>query len=668
MANRLRKVPSITVRPGTPGVPGRPAYCVNTPVYSDYGAYVDAMKLAVRLTEQASRAAIGSSYYGQIGTDTNGRPVYGLKSVNITDFSKIFFGPASGESRPLVIGYTQICYPAIKAKPAIPPTSDYSAQTGWNSGGLSIGGFAADGYAEFVIGPGSIGVVAGINTGPDTASPSDCSHAFYGALGDLHVFERGQIVYSIPDGLVGAPRLKIVRSDNQVSYLVGDSQVHVSESESSGYARIDASLYVAGDYVDDPLVGAVNRAAASLSVGATASIDPRLKAAFSVGVSGSALGRAGSEYRLTAQLSVGVSGSAAGHAAHALSATVDVGVTASAQSARNTCHVVGPAFDCIASEGGYAFVEAAYGGGYLSSSDGGFPEVVFSGAFALMPAFESFSYGPSGGLIESEVVGPAFSVICGDYPYAQVDAPYGGNYFSLSYEPWLSPDALVMSEGVLVTSTISVFAAVEAVFSSIIQVGDLAAIDIELLDGFEWFDAIFAHSEFQEISDKTAEFSSVIAVSTQADSPMREGIQYATNIETGAITRYSGFDMMAMVTSQGATYGVGRDGVYRLGGAGDPIDLFVDFGGSDYGTTQSKIVDSLYFGLATDGSVVAFLKADDGTEQAYQVVSRQPMMRAMTAKGRNGRTWRLGLKISEATRAELDAVEVSVGVSTRRIR
>ena len=566
------------------------------------------------------------------------------------------------------MGYRLVCYPAVKGKPGTPPSSTYSAQTGWNGGGISIGGFNGDGYAEFVIGPGSIGVVVGISTGPDTNSPSGCSHAFFGANGALSIIERGASVFSVPGGYSSGPVLRLVRTAGVVSYFVNGAQVYSSASPSVGYARIDASLYVAGDYVDSPKIGAARKGAASVSVGVTAAIDARPRARASVGVNTTARGRAGGEYRSAASARAGVIATALGHANHRSQAESLVGVSALAQPAANRVTVRVPRFSVLAAEASYAFVEAAYTGSYQAESSGGFPTVEFSGAFALVPPFSVASYAPAGGVGSVESEWPRPVCICADSAYAHVDSSHGGSYFSQSYEPWLSHDAIEFNEGVLVTSDMSIFAALEAVFSSIVQVGDLATVDVELLDGFEWFESILLHSDFQEISDRYADFVSMVAVSTQADAPMREGLQYATNIDTGAITRYSGFGMIATVVSHGATYAVGEGGVYQLGSAGDPVDAFVDFGGASYGTTQSKIVDALYFGLATDGSVVAFLKADDGAEQAYQLVSREPMMRARTAKGRNARTWRLGLKVSEATRAELDAVEVSVGVSARRIR
>ncbi|CAN7524029.1 hypothetical protein LJR071_003562 [Pseudomonas sp. LjRoot71] len=665
MANQLRKVPSVTFRPGTPAVPPTPAHCVQEPVYSDYGAYQLQLNYASWLAEKVNRAPLGSAYFGKLpGSNTYG---WIVSTIDSGFMQAAGIGGVVGPL-PILIGYRLVCYPGTKGTPGTPPKTSYSAETGWNSGAVSIGGFAADGYAEFVIGPGSIGVVVGLNTGPDTNSPSDCSHAFYGANGVLSIFERGSPVVTVPGGYASGPVLRIVRTAGSVSYFVNGERVHISALQSTGYARIDAALYVAGDFVDNPKVGAAQKGRASTSVGVTAFIDARLRASTRVGVAGSARGRAGSQYRSSANTRLGVAATAQGFANHRQQAESAVGVSGTARPAENKVIAIAPRFNVLAADASYAFAESNYAGGYRAESQGGFPTVEFSGAFTLMPPMQAFSYMLTGGVISVEAQGPKPVCICADYPYAQVDSSHGGGWDARSFEPWYAPDAIDIAEGVAIGARMAMFAAVEAVFSSVIQVGDLATIDVELLDGFEWFESILAHSGFLENSDRYAEFASALAVSTQSDAPMREGIQYATNVETGAITRYSGLGLMATVISHGSTYGVSDGGVYRLGDAGSPIDAFADFGASGYGTTQSKIVDALYFGLSTDGSVVAFLKADDGTEQAYQVVSREPMMRAITAKGRNARTWRLGLKVSEATRAELDAVEVSVGVSARRVR
>lgn len=75
----------------------------------------------------------------------------------------------------------------------------------------------------------------------------------------------------------------------------------------------------------------------------------------------------------------------------------------------------------------------------------------------------------------------------------------------------------------------------------------------------------------------------------------------------------------------------------------------------------------MYFGLCTDGQVLAVLRADDGAEHTYKVVSREPTLRATTAKGVTGRSWRLKLKIYAASQAELATVETSVAASSRRL-
>lgn len=666
MANRLRKVPTVTYRPGTPGVPPTPAYCTLTPVFSDYGAYVDTMRMVVRLTEQANKQKVGSSYFGQIGQDQFGRPVYGLKSVNITDFARVFFGPASGDAVPLVLGYTQVCYPAIAGVPSTPPTSTYNAQTGWNSGGLSIGGFAGDGYAEFSIGPSSIGVVVGISTGPDTNNPTDCSHAFYGANGDLYVFETGAIVHTILDGMAGTPRLRIDRSNAQVTYYVDDALVYTSLVGSAGYARIDASLYVAGDYVDSPAIGAIQRSAAQTNVGVTAFIDPRARASTSVGVTATALGRAGSTYVSKATTRVGVMAAAGGYATNQLAATTSIGVVATAAQGANRVSARVPQPLVLAADADYGFVESAYTGGYQSESAGGYPTVVFSGAFALAPQFAAFSYGASGGLADVSATGPIADVVAADYPYAQVVANYTGGYFSQSYEPWLAADAIELREALLVSTEFQPFVAIHATFSSVVEVEDEMVIELEVTEGFEWLDALMVTASFAELSDKTAEMSEVVYVTDQTQDGGASARQIASNTVTAAATTYSGFDFLSLHhLGRAGTYAVRADGIYRVTGGG-LVSAIVDTGRMMFGGYAPKRLEAIYIGMRTDGEVIAVVQAEDETERTYRVIQRPDYMRVSPAKGDSSKTWRLRLELTEAAEGDMDIIQFVVSEQPRR--
>lgn len=647
MANRLLKSPSVRVTPGVPGRPATPAYCTDVPLYVDYGYHV-----------------VAETMLG-MNRDIHGRKAQAI-DPNIT---QMFTGPGSPAG--IYVGYLlRTCHKAQPAVPAIPAKRVYDNQPGWNSGGLSARGFDGDGYFEFVIGPASIGVIIGISTSPDTLSPADCSHAFYAHLGALEVFESGAAVKTVSVPLTERPVLRIARSGTEVSYLVDGRVVHTSSKASHGHARLDASLYMAGDYVDNPQWASFNVGAASGEIGVHAFIDPRPRAAGSVSISGSAQGLAGSRRYSAAAGVVGIQAAAVGWAEHQGIALGAVGVQGVATPPRNRSRGVRRGALGVSSDRAYAFSAGQYRGGYSGDSLGGFPDIEFTFAAGFAPAYLGFSMGKTGGVATVEGMMPAAKGVAGESGYSFSRGAYGGSYLGLSFEPWLDNASVLMREPVLLEDAMHLQSDIYATFISAIEVSSGIVLEMEFAEGLEWHESILADSAMSETGDRLADLFDQIAVTTQTNIPSLEGIQYATNVETGAITRYSGFDFMAIANTPYGSIGIRNDGIYRLGQGsddGEGIDLLADFGASDYGTSLSKRVESVYFGLATDGHVIAVLKADDGAEHAYQVVNREPVMRAVTAKGVQGKTWRLCLKVFEATQAELDSVDVSLGVSTRRL-
>lgn len=664
MTNRLLKVPRTTFRAGVPAQPPSPAYCTYEPLFSDYGAYAASLRRAAQLANLLNGAPVGALYYGAIGVDSQGQLITGLQSVSIDDLSSMFFG-AGMAGTPRVLGYTQVCYPALAGTPAIPPLTTYDAQTGWNSGGLSIGGFAANGYAQFRPSVATIGCVVGINTGPDTERPSDCSHAFYVNRDGVSVFERGQQVYTVP-GAEPGDLLRIDRREGVVNYFVNDAPVYQSLSLSSGYARIDASLYVAGDYVDTPVVGALNSAAASVSVGISAYIDARARAVVSVGVQATARGRAGDEYRLAATTRVGVVSTAAGATLNTASATTDVGVTAVAAAAANVVSVRVPRMSCISASDTYAQVEANYAGGYESTSEGGFPEILFAGVFALTPAPQAVSIGLSGGIGDVAAVAPVSDSISADYPYAQVLVTVPSPYQLLAYEPTIADDAVFMDELLFVTDRLIPFVAVHASFSSVVEVGDDLTIELELLDGFEWLEALIVTASFAELSDKTAEFSDTVYVTDQTMDEKAGVRQVASNTVTAAPTTYTDFEFITLHhLGRFGSFAVREDGIYRVA-SGGLVSAHVDTGSSMFGGYAPKRLEAIYIGMRTNGQLIAVVRAEDESERTYRVIQRPDYMRVSPAKGDTSKTWRLRLELTDAQEGDVDVIQFVVSEQSRR--
>lgn len=671
MANRLQKVPAVQFIPGVPGAPAVPAHCYDEPVYSDFGQYAESLQWMSALTEMMTKQKLGRVYYGVVAIDANGNEIYGPKTVSIPPDLTAMFTGAGASAGAVIAGYRRVCYPAIPAVAAIPPRVVYDSLPGWNSGGVSIGGFTGDGYVEFQIGGGSIGAVVGLNSRSDTVSPADCSHAFYGHQGSLDIIEGGAVVFTVPGGLAGDPKLRLGRAGGVVTYMVNGAVVYTSPNPSTGYARLDASLYSAGDYVDNPLIATFGRGTAVGRVGVTAFFDPRARATGRAGVGGVALGRSGAVLYGAAIGDASTSGSATGFSTGYGVALVDIGVSGSALPAPNYSQASGPAAVGLSSDSGYSQAVAAYRGGYQGAAAGGFPEVSISYSVGYAPMPLGFGNCLSGGVATSAGIGPVGGGVSGENGYAQSLGAYSGGYQGFAYAPWLSDDSAIFAEPALVIDEFSISGDALATFVSSVDVGDGVLLDLEIVAGLEWFESILLSSTVAETSDIEAAFLDQIAVTTQSNIPQLEGIQYSTNVQTGAITRYSNFAFLAICQTPYGALGVKEDGIYRIGAGtddGEPIDLMVDFGAKDFGTTQLKRIESIYFGLCTDGKPLAVLKADDGREVTYQVTARVPTMRVATGKGVVGRSWRLRLKIYEATQAELDSVELSVATSNRRIR
>lgn len=669
MANRLQKTPAVQYTPGTPGAPEVPAHCYIEPIYSDFGQYAESLQWMTALTEQITKQKLGRVYYGVIGTDANGNEIWGPKSVDIPpDLTSMFTG-AGASPGALIAGYRNVCYPKIPAVPGTPPRVVYDSLPGWNSGGISIGGFTGDGYVEFQIGPASIGAVVGLNSRSDTVSPADCSHAFYGHQGLLDIFEDGAIVFTVPGGLTGSPTLRLGRAGSTVSYLVNGAVVYISTKPSSGYARLDASLYSAGDYVDNPLIATFNRGQATTHVGIEAFIDPRARAIGRVSVSGTALGRSGDVLYGKGTGDAGVTGSAAATSGNFGAAVDHIGVTGAAVAAANFSHGRGPAATGLSSDGAYAQSGGVYRGGYRGAAEGGFPTVAFAYSVGYMAIPLGYGDCISGGIATSAARGPAFGGISGENGYAQSLGVYRGGYQGFSYEPWLSADSALILEPILLQDTFAISGETFATFTSVVEVEDSITLEMTLEAGFEWLDAILVTDTMAELSDKTADMFDAVYVTDQTNTDQLTGIQMATNVRTGAPTLYNHFDFKKIVHTKGGSIGLKDDGIYAIGGDTDdgaPLNAYVDVGGKDFDVPLPKHIVALFFGLRTNGQVLAVLRDDRGRDRTYRVAGRTEFWRTNPAQGITSKFWRLRLEVCDATQAELDSIEFAITPASRR--
>lgn len=665
MANRLRKVPVGRTIPAVPGSPGTPAFCTDVPVYSDFGAYSRTLRLQEKLTESLFRSSIGSAYYGQIGTGVDGGPVYGIKTVGIPpDLSAMFSGTTS--SGVYVWYYLRTCYPEIKPVRAQPARVEYESVPGWNGGGRSFGNFAENGYAQFYIGKANIASFVGISTAADTLPPGDCSHAFYGYQGNLQIFEDGVSKFTVVGGLADDPLLRITRTAGVVRYFVGDELVYTSLKPSVGYAYLDAALYAIGDFVDSPLIGAVNAIKATASVGVTAYIDNRMRAEAEIGVTATARVRSGSTYYLTAEGAVGLDATALVAAEVPMAATAVVGITATASFAQNTARLVAPVLQAIGAESSYSQAALVSGSSYTVDAYGGFPTVEFAyGAVEAPPVF-TIGYMTSGGIGTAELQVPKGMVIGAETSYAQAALVYSGAPTIFAYEPWLSPDAIEIDEVILVGSEFELYADVPLSFFSVVEVSDGLFVELEISEGLEWFDSLMVTDSMAELSDQSAEWSDSVYVTDQSSDYRNAVTQLAVNVASAAPVEYTNFNFLKIIHTASGSYGLREDGIYRIGGVSDNGALrtaYVDLGNPDLGSVSQKHVDSIFFGLSTDGEVLAMLRDDSDIERMYRVIERRGYLRADAARGVISKYWRLRLEIIDATQADLSSIEFVVSTT-----
>jgi hypothetical protein len=166
-----------------------------------------------------------------------------------------------------------------------------------------------------------------------------------------------------------------------------------------------------------------------------------------------------------------------------------------------------------------------------------------------------------------------------------------------------------------------------------------------------------------------AGMQSILRLSSESGVDALAFLQYATNLLTGAVTRYVGFEFDGFCRVGMETYAFRSDGLYRIGGssdAGQPINMLIDFADEDLGTTQAKRVGNVFLGLETDGDVVVRMTGDDEHEGSYRAYKRRSEFRADLARGVKSRHWNMRLEVTQATGAQLDNIEWVVSANGRR--
>ena len=137
----------------------------------------------------------------------------------------------------------------------------------------------------------------------------------------------------------------------------------------------------------------------------------------------------------------------------------------------------------------------------------------------------------------------------------------------------------------------------------------------------------------------------------------------ATNLKTGATTRYTGYDFNSMFLGHdGRYYGVKADGLYLLEGKADSE---VDFGDLDFGTSQHKKLVAAYISGRLGNHMT--LKVFDYEYQTRSYDPESNTQRFDPGKGFRENYFPIRLANNEGADFTIDSLEITAVASQRRI-
>lgn len=619
MAHRLTKEAITTYVPAIQEVIAVPAYTTVT---------YERRAVTTYSGGQASTAPIPQ--YG-FYTDENGKRVQGIIG---------FYAPKAGVPITRYVDVPVFVYhPGIAGVAGRDAATLTDSQLGWNAGAQSVKSVDGDFLIECRVDAGVQGVLVGIQSaGGQAASFSGPSHAVLVSPSQPpSAVEHGTIkkTGSLVSGLI---KVTIERIGGRVRCMAGRSLTYESQLPSSGPVVLSAVMYSGGDAVGDPRISAL----ISMSSGGDWGWGSGSASARLVMSSGWAWAGSASVNDGYARMSIplAVTGSVDDRAGAAMrmddpvlksSGFNDVDLAVAVLALPLTLSALGVSIDVGSVESVIAMTMRS--GDY----DYGACAVDIDGidVYALSTD-EPVGY---------ETISEA--VIAGDF-YVVDPVAYATLVESLSLSSGM--DLLIrmdmdLADHLVLMDEASIGLIISALLENKIGLSDTSVRSSR--DVFEYIDSITGLSGLYDFTGST----------------------YSTNIVTGAVSRYAGFDFDGFCRVGMNTYGFRKDGLYLIGGdtdGGKYIGARADFGAEDFGTAQSKRVGNIFMGLATDGQVYVRTVEDGEQQMIYRAYQRKGEHRADMQRGRASRFWRLRLEVVEGNYAELDNVEWVLTQTGRR--
>lgn len=150
-------------------------------------------------------------------------------------------------------------------------------------------------------------------------------------------------------------------------------------------------------------------------------------------------------------------------------------------------------------------------------------------------------------------------------------------------------------------------------------------------------------------------------------------VTWVFNANTGAASRYDGFEFNSFFTHNEQHYGVTSGGIYLLSGETDNavwIDAFILSGKDDFGDSLLKRVPYAYIGGTATAGLDLVTHTDGDVTYTYPVESGETLqtLRATIGKGLRARYWQFELRNVEGGDFIIDTFDAMPVKQSRRLR
>lgn len=644
MANRLQKQPVLTYVPGIEAVAARAAFCSS---WSEVTSYKSSPYNSGESYARSQSIGLGTPNYGYSGPISALTPVYTVVTR---------------------------CYPAVIGVKGVPPRIDKTANNGWNGGARSIASIPKGSYIKVSLPNDPIGVLVGLSAGQFNHSYSGADYALVARPNGITVIKNGNdVTGELPLG----SNITISRTSNAVRMLIDDSLVYSDADGRQDDMYASVLLYALSDYVEDPSIGAYGEYVVTSELLQQTYIDYRNGGTSELKIKTDAVPVFNGAVLIHGESYLIIESDASYIAKHESVAVSELSISS---------ELVGYGYfggnGNITSGISYASGMASFAGAASTAL-----HAKARGSFSK-PSLDARANKPEAEVIQAIGFYPApvFSghVFSGTVSQADgvvavkgkaSDAQYFGGKANAAtinkltaWQSYMGDDQL---DGTELLFSLDVFnLEANALFILHEGIGVSDSIDFYLIINLDAYEGIAVSDTVSLASIIELAISERMAISGSSEVARREALQYAVNAVTGALSSYQNFGFKQFATVRGQTYAITDNGLYKLAGDtdnGDLLNASIDFGASDFGTSQLKRVSSVYAGVATDGKAYIRVIADGGQEIVYKAITEQDECRVKTAKGLAAKHWRVRLELTDASYADLDNLEIEIGVSQRRL-